>query len=116
MKQDFQKGEVINVDLGTPTKEVIGHEQGFNTPCIVIKSFPHLELVVVIPCTSKELNVSSYTTVRILKGSGGLTLDSYALCHQIRTISFKRIIGRLGNLNAKDFLKVQSVLHDILEI
>lgn len=29
MKQNFTEGEIINVNLGTPPKEIKGHEQGF---------------------------------------------------------------------------------------
>lgn|GEM_PF-4156937 len=29
MKQNFSKGEIVNVNLGTPPKEIKGHEQGF---------------------------------------------------------------------------------------
>jgi mRNA interferase MazF len=114
MRQNFQKGEIINVDLGSPPNEVKGHEQAFDRPCIIIKSFPQLELAIVTPCTSKEPKFNYYTIVKLSKGSGGLTTDSYALCHQIRTISFDRIKGRRGKLDTKDFLKVQAVLLDTL--
>lgn len=116
MKQNFQKGEIINVDLGVPPKEVKGHEQGFDRPCIVIKSFPQLELAIVIPCTSKEPKYNHYTVVKLSKDSGGLTTDSYALCHQIRTVSFDRIKTKRGKLDTKDLLKVQTVLLDTLDI
>jgi mRNA interferase MazF len=116
MRQNFQKGEIINVDLGTPPKEVKGHEQGLDRPCIIIRSFPQLELAIVMPCTSKEPKYSHYTIVKLSKGSGGLTTDSYALCHQIRTISFDRIKAKRGKLDNKDILKVQAVLLDTLGI
>ncbi|MBU0486557.1 MAG: type II toxin-antitoxin system PemK/MazF family toxin [Bacteroidetes bacterium] len=116
MKQNFQKGEIVNVDLGKPPKEVKGHEQGMDRPCVVIKSFSHLELAVVTPCTSKEPTYSHYTIVKIAKGSGGLVADSYALCHQIRTVSFDRITSKRGKLDNKDLLKVQTVLLDALEL
>lgn len=116
MKQHFQKGEIINVDLGAPPKEVKGHEQGFDRPCVVIQSFPLLELAVVTPCTSKEPKFSHYTIVKLSKGSGGLATDSYVLCHQIRTISFDRINAKRGKLEMKNLLKVQAVLSDILDI
>lgn len=43
MKQIFSQGEIINVDLGVPSKEVKGHEQALLRPCIIIKPFPQLE-------------------------------------------------------------------------
>jgi mRNA interferase MazF len=116
MKQNYYKGEVINVNLGTPPGEVKGHEQGYDRPCIVIKSFSQLELAIVVPCTSKIPKSNYYTIVKIPKGSSGLTADSFILCHQIRTISFDRIIGKRGKLDSKDLLKVQTVLQDTLEL
>ena len=105
MKQSYTKGEIINVNLGIPPKEIKGHEQGMERPCIVIKSFNNLELVVVVPLTSKEPKYSLFTIVKIPKGTAGLTADSYALCHQIRTISFDRIKSKRAKLETKDILK-----------
>ena len=70
MRQNFQKGEIINVELGTPPKEVKGHEQGFDRPCIIIKSFPQLELAIVTPCTSKEPKYNHYTIVKLKVRAG----------------------------------------------
>lgn len=39
MRQSYQKGEVVDVDLGKPQKEVKGHEQAFYRPCVIITSF-----------------------------------------------------------------------------
>ena len=116
MKQHFTKGEIINVNLGTPPKEIKGHEQGFERPCIVIKSFSSLDLAIVVPLTTKEAKYSLFTIVKILKGTAGLTADSYALCHQIRTISYDRIVSKRAKLDTKDILKIHSVLIDTLEL
>ncbi|MBU0765211.1 MAG: type II toxin-antitoxin system PemK/MazF family toxin [Bacteroidetes bacterium] len=116
MRLNYQKGEIINIDLGTPPQEIKGHEQGFYRPCVIIKAFPQLELAIVTPCTSKEPKYSHYTIVKLTKGSGGLTADSYVLCHQIRTVSFDRMKVRHGKLVNKDLLKVQAVLLDTLEL
>ena len=116
MKQNVSKGEIINVNLGAPPKEVKGHEQAFERPCVVIKSFNNLELAVVVPLTSKEPKYSLFTIVKILKGTAGLTSDSFALCHQIRTISFDRIVSKRSRLETKDILKIHSVLIDTLEL
>ena len=113
---NLAKGEIIDVNLGQPPKEVKGHEQGFKRPCIVIKAFHNLGLAIVIPVTSNQPKYLIYTIVKLLKGSGGLTSDSYALCHQIRTVSFDRIIKKRGKLGSKDILKIHSVLTDTLEI
>ena len=116
MKQNFSKGEIVNVNLGTPPKEIKGHEQGFERPCVIIKSFNNLDLAVVVPLTTKEAKYSLFTIVKILKGTAGLTADSFALCHQIRTISFDRIVSKRARLDSKDILKIHSVLIDTLEL
>ena len=116
MKHNFSKGEIINVNLGKPPKEIKGHEQGFIRPCVVIKAFNNLDLIVIVPCTTSEPKYSIYTIVKLVKGIAGLTSDSYALCHQIRTVSFDRIESKRGKLDGKDILKIHSVLIDALEL
>jgi mRNA interferase MazF len=116
MMQTFSKGEIVDVNLGTPPKEIKGHEQGFERPCVIIKSFNNLELAIVIPLTKKEAKYSLFTIVKILKGIAGLTADSYALCHQIRTISFDRIVSKRARLDSRHILKIHSVLIDTLEL
>ena len=116
MDSNYQRGEIINVDLGKPPQEVKGHEQGYDRPCIIIKSFNYLGLSIVVPCTSKEPKQNHYTIVKLPKGTGGLISDSFVLCHQIRTISHNRILKRIGQLKQIDFLKIHSVLIDMLDI
>ena len=116
MSHFYQKGEIVNVNLGMPPKEVKGHEQGFDRPCVIIKSFNNLGLAIIIPCTTTNPRYSIYTIVKLLKGSGGLTSDSFALCHQIRTVSLDRVISNRGKLENKDILKIHSVLIDTLEL
>ena len=116
MKQNYHKEEIINVNLGNPPKEVKGHEKGLERPCVIIKSFNNLDLAILIPLTTKEAKYSLFTIVKIEKGTAGLTSDSYVLCHQIRTISFDRIISKRAKLENRDLLKIQSVLIDTLEL
>jgi mRNA interferase MazF len=113
---NYQKGDVIEVNLGNPPKEIKGHEQGYKRPCIIMKSFNNLEIAIIVPCSTKEPKYSFYTIVKILKGVGGLTSESYALCHQIRTISFDRILSKRGRLPQNDILKISSVLIDTLDL
>ena len=65
MRQNHTKGEIINVNLGIPPKEIKGHEQGMERPCVVIKSFNNLDLVVIVPLTTKEAKYSLFTIVLI---------------------------------------------------
>jgi mRNA interferase MazF len=83
---------------------------------LIIKAFNNLGLAIVVPLTTKEAKFSLFTIVKLLKGTAGLTADSYALCHQIRTISFDRIISKRARLDNKDILKINAVLIDTLEL
>jgi mRNA interferase MazF len=113
---NYTQGNIVSVNLGEPPQEVQGHEQAYERPCVIIKSFPTLQLAIVVPCTSKTPKYNLYTIVKLQKGAGGLSMDSYVLCHQIRTISFNRIFKVLGNVDTKDLLKLRSVLLDTLEL
>lgn len=40
MNQQFQRGDVVIVDLGLPPVAIKGHEQAKTRPCVVVKFFP----------------------------------------------------------------------------
>ena len=112
----YKPGDIVFVDLGLPPDQVIGHEQGHTRPCVIVRPFPALKLAVVLPITSQSPNYAHYTVVSLRQGVGGLSKDSFVLCHQIRTISFERIINKTGFLGEFDLLKIKSVLMDTLDI
>lgn len=107
------KGDVVYFDLGTPPNEIKGHEQGFKRPCIVVKPLNRLGLAIVIPLTSKTPKNPLFTIVKISKGEGGLTSNSFALCHQIRTLSLDRLVSIKGRLDSTNILKIDSTLIDL---
>ena len=115
-KTKYKRGEVIKVNLGeVGTKQIKGHEQGKVRPCVVIKSLHRIGLLIILPLTSKKPKNISFYHVRINKGIGSLTYDSYVLCHQIRTISTDRIIEKTGFLPSMEINKIHTVLLDLLE-
>jgi mRNA-degrading endonuclease toxin of MazEF toxin-antitoxin module len=99
-----------------PPEAIKGHEQAKLRPCIVVKSLPSLQLAIVLPITGAQPPSHLYTFVFLPLGSGGLKKDSFALCHQIRTVSFDRMQKLLGKVDAKEFLKIKAVLSDTLEL
>ncbi|MEJ0057561.1 MAG: type II toxin-antitoxin system PemK/MazF family toxin [Bacteroidota bacterium] len=109
----LKKGEIVWVDLGEVT-EVAGHEQALRRPCIILKDFNRFHLTIVIPLTTSPN--SYYTIVRIDKTDTGMNRDSYALCHQLRTISHHRIDGKAGILTDRAFNKIKGVLIDVMEL
>jgi mRNA-degrading endonuclease toxin of MazEF toxin-antitoxin module len=116
MAQYYRPGNIINVDLGDPPREVQGHEQASMRPCVILRALPELKLAVVVPCTSREPKYSHFSVVKVLQSSDGLPKDSYILCHQIRTISFERVQRLIGTLDIKSLLKIKAVMTDLLDL
>lgn len=91
------RGEVWLVNLD-PTR---GREQAGTRPALVISenlfNQGYADLVIVVPITSQNKGIRSH--VRINKDEGGLSLDSFAKCEDIRSVSKQRLIKRLGSLS-----------------
>lgn len=117
-KIKYKAGEIIQVNLGDVSNpdQIKGHEQGKERPCVVIKSLHLMELVVIVPFTSKKPKRMHPYLVKIEKDGKALIYDSYALCQHIRTVSTKRITGKKGNISITDLDKIRFVLSDLLDI
>jgi mRNA interferase MazF len=110
------RGDVFQANLN-PTK---GSEQGGTRPVLVIsrdainRSSP---VVVVIPFTDAANKTRIYPShVRIESGTGGLTLDSIAICEQVRAITKDRLEKPLGKLTRHDLLSVEAALKITLDL
>lgn len=112
----YKQGDIVDVNLGEPPKEVIGHEQGKTRPCVVFKSLERLGLLIVLPITGTEAKYAQFTIVELQPGASGLTKTSFALCHQIRTVSTKRINKKRGTISFRELNKIIAVLKDMLEL
>jgi mRNA interferase MazF len=79
---------------------VVGSEQGRTRPVLIISNSSLnaiLPVVNVIPLTSRKPNRRIYPNEAALPAkTGGLTLDSIALCYQIRTLDKRRVIEMFG--------------------
>jgi mRNA-degrading endonuclease toxin of MazEF toxin-antitoxin module len=109
----YKQGDIVWVNLGE-VKEVVGHEQAKHRPCIVIKNFGALKLLVVIPMTSKPN--SYYTVLKLEPKETGLSADSYVLCHQTRTISQDRITSISGTISTRALNSVKGILIDVFDL
>lgn len=94
---DVLRGEVWMVDLN-PT---LGREQSGIRPALIVSADPMnrgpSELVVALPITGTIRSIPAH--VRVDPPSGGLTTPSAILCDQIRTISRRRLVRRMGMLD-----------------
>jgi mRNA interferase MazF len=79
---------------------IVGSEQGRTRPVLIISESSLnsiLPVVNVIPITSRKANRRVYPNEAFLPGNtGGLSLDSIALCYQIRTLDKRRLTQRFG--------------------
>ena len=82
---------------------VIGSEQGRTRPIIVVSvSFLNniLPVINVIPITSRKPKRRIYPNEAVLPvNTAGLTLDSIALCYQIRTLDKRRLTEMFGMID-----------------
>lgn len=109
-------GDILTLNLN-PT---VGHEQKGHRPCIVV-SIPAvgkqrskgLGILIIVPLTSQQKN---WWTVVPVPNQTGLTADSFALCHQIRAVSTKRIRNISGSVDEKELVKIRMVLSTILSL
>ncbi len=91
---------------------VVGAEQGRTRPIIVVSDSSLnniLPVVNVIPITSRKPNRRIYPNEAVLPANtGGLTIDSIALCYQIRTLDKRRLTESFGVISEED--RKQSIL------
>ncbi|MCL6613776.1 MAG: type II toxin-antitoxin system PemK/MazF family toxin [Firmicutes bacterium] len=91
------RGEVWLVDLNP----VIGHEQAGTRPALVVSDdmFNHslAEMVIIVPITSKYKGIPTHVEV----DGDFLNQKSYIKTEDIRSISTKRLVKKLGDVDEK---------------
>jgi len=106
------RGEIWLVTLD-PT---FGREQAGRRPGLVISddlfNQSHAELVVVLPITSKSKGIRSH--VPVSPPEGGLSVQSYIKCEDVRSISIQRLERRIGKVTAATLKEVENRLRIIL--
>lgn len=106
------RGDVWMVALD-PTQ---GREQAGVRPALVISVdiFNHgaAELVVAVPITSKAKGIPLH--VEITPPEGGLTMNSFVKCEDVRSISTARLVGRLGKVAPQTIEAVEDRLRILL--
>jgi mRNA interferase MazF len=111
---DIFRGEVWLVNLD-PT---LGREQAGTRPALIISenlfNQSYADLIIVIPITSKQKNIRSH--VLIAKDEGGLTMESYAKCEDVRSISKQRLLKRLGQVSRQTMEQVEEKLRFLMAL
>lgn len=87
-------------------------------PCLIISNDGWNKvptgLLVIIPLTSVKKGISTH--VQILPPEGGLKVESFALCEQIRSISTERLLNKKGMVSNKTLEEVYSWIYDIIRL
>ena len=74
-------------------------------------------IVVVVPLTSmvnRKRLLPSHVEIKV--GEGGLTVDSVALCEQVRAISTTRLTKAIGHLSATSISQLNDALKIALDL
>lgn len=110
----MKRGEVWLVSLDP----VVGHEQAGRRPALIVSADDLNQgpggLVTVLPITSKPRRLPS--RVRIVPPEGGLTLESWVITEQIRTVSKQRLVSRLGWANTATIKAVETCMRLVLDL
>jgi mRNA interferase MazF len=110
----MKRGEVWLVQFDP----VVGHEQGGPRPALIASSDawngPPGNLVTVLPITSKPRRLPS--RIRVMPPEGGLSRESWVIGEQLRTVSTRRLQGRLGTVRPATMAAVEDAMRLILEL
>lgn len=107
-----RRGEIWLVDLGEP----IGREQAGRRPAVVVSADALNEspagVVIVVPCTTTRRGLPSHVE---LDPETGLEQVSYAKCEDVKSISDRRLIARLGSVNDEALFAMARSLRFLLD-
>ena len=110
-----KRGEVWLVSLDP----VAGHEKAGTRPVFVLSVDAFIvgpsKLVTIVPITSKEWRENPFR-IAIKRPAGGLSVTSYVIGEQIRTISRARMVRRMGKVSEKVLASVADVPPDVLAL
>ena len=89
-----RRGEVWLVDFGEP----VDREQAGRRPAVVVSADQLNDspagVVIVVPCTTTRRRLPSH--VELEPGDSGLDVVSYAKCEDVKSVSDRRLVRRLG--------------------
>lgn len=104
------RGDVWLIDLNP----VIGHEQAGTRPALIISdnlfNHSHAEMVIVLPITSRCKHIPSHVAIEL----EGLKVKSYIKTEDIRAVSTRRLIRKLGTADEEIVRSVEERLALIL--
>jgi mRNA interferase MazF len=108
------RGDVVRVELPPPAGNP-GREQFGERPAIVVQDDARLQTVVLVPLTSNAERMRLPGSVLIQPSkANGLSVDSVALCSQVRAIDRKRVLRAMGRLADADYARIEDALRQTM--
>lgn len=108
------RGEVWLVDFGEP----VGREQSGRRPAVVVSADPLNEsragVVIVVPTTTTPRVLPSHIEIDTV--TSGLDEVSYAKCEDVKPISDRRLIARLGAVPDTALFEIARSLRFLLNL
>lgn len=111
----MQRGDVYDADLDP----VIGSEQAGYRPVVIVSRDVINEnsaVVLGVPCTTYRGRRVHSTQALVHAPDGGLTVDSVALCEQVRVLSKARLGRQRGSLSAAAMDRIDRALLIALDL
>jgi mRNA interferase MazF len=106
------RGEVWLVDFGDP----IGREQAGRRPALVVSDNDLNDgpagLVIVAPITSVRRGLPSH--IEVDDARSGLDEISYVKCEDVKSVSDRRLVARLGTVPVETMFQVERALRWLL--
>jgi len=108
------RGEIWLVDFGG----TVGREQAGRRPAVVVSADRLNEsragVVIVVPCTTARRGLPSH--VELDPTTSGLDDASYAKCEDVKSISDRRLVARLGAAEAAALFDIARALGLLLDL
>lgn len=108
------RGDVWLVDL----PDAVGREQRGRRPALVISTnelnYGPSTLLIVIPITSTDRRIRAH--VSISPPEGGLKKKSFIMSENVRSISKKRLVRRLGGVTNATLAEVEDRLRILMDL
>lgn len=112
----LHRGDVWLVDFGSDPRDP---EQAFRRPAVVVSEdrlhHPNLQMVIVVPGTSRILGIPLHVVVSPDRGNG-LAAETAFQAEQVRAVSTDRLVDRVGRVDAPTLLAIDEVLRKTLSL
>lgn len=105
-----RRGEVRLLDF----REPVGREQAGHRPAVIVSDDGPSGLVIVVPITSRRRDLPSH--IELDDAASGLDEVSYAKCEDVKSVSERRLISRVGSVPIDALADIERILRYLLSL